>query len=221
MMSSPSCSNPRWGRGFSLDFMQLSFYVRRIQEIIIRRQRSTSPGKKHFARAASERMYYFVFTTQSWLSSPAAVGRINPNLYQHYEKKRGTGPLQVTIFLSVFPLICTSFMGLRHTVAFAGHSSIHWVWHLFKLICRKEPGNDLPRAFLLLEMIQVFLSFLTPSFSSHKPDSKPTSLSLYFAGRGLKVQGQQNITSFKTMELFWLLHWITESRFRSPNQHWK
>lgn len=61
------------------------------------------------------------------LQSHSNVGRINPNLYQRYEKKGGTDPLEVTIFLSVFPLICTSFMGLRHTVAFAGHGSIHWV----------------------------------------------------------------------------------------------
>lgn len=62
---------------------------------------------------------------------------------------------------------------------------------------------------------------LPPLFSSHEANAKPTSLSLYFAGKGLKVQGQQNITSFKTVELFGLLHWITESRFRSASQHWK
>lgn len=57
---------------------------------------------------------------------------------------------------------------------------------------------------------------LPPPFSSHEVNTKPALLSLCFAVKGMKIQGQQNTTSSKTMELFGPFHWLTESRFRSP-----
>lgn len=103
------------------------------REIIIGRQRNTPPGKKNcFARAAGRRIYYFAFTTDPGSAVCCSLSnrsRINPNLHQHYEEKRGSGPLQITVSLPVslwfVPLLWGSVIlwHLQVTVAFIGRNT--------------------------------------------------------------------------------------------------
>lgn len=137
-MSSPSCLNPRWGRGFSLHCMQLSFYARHSHTQTHTRNNNweaeeyATRKKNCFARAAGRRIYYFAFTTypgSAVCCSLSNRSRINPKLHQHYEEKRGSGPLQITVSLPVslwfVPLLWGSVIlwHLQVTVAFIGRNT--------------------------------------------------------------------------------------------------
>lgn len=103
--------------------------------------------------------------------------------------------------LSFVPLLWGSvtLWHLQVTVAFTGCNTY------LSLSAEKNLAMIYLELFYCWRRSRFSFPSLPPPFSSHEANTNPALLSLYFTGRGLKVQGQQNITSFETMEIFGIL----------------